>query len=379
MKPLFRITLTLLAIILGGVFVYALTFVGEKTQGPIEDALTSASDIVRGAEEKMILNNRTDARLTRLSWLNRTVAEARNPSKILLGAFDDKANVSLKTVFELEQNLRTTFPLVQVYSAWGNKEEQKFPKILVESIIKSGSIPVITWEPWLTDFDATLFPAGLRSADVRDKNGLNDVANGVYDSYIRSWAKAAAQLDCPIYLRFGHEMNDPYRYPWGPQNNRAEDFVAAWRHVYGVFQEENARNVIWVWSPHPAHGWFEAYYPGDEFVDWVGVGVLNYGTVAPTWSQWWSFDEIFGKYYADLASFEKPVMISEFASLAVGGDRAKWYADALTDLPIRYPRVRGLLFFHVLKDQTTTQQPLDWTINHDSSIVQTIADRIKMW
>jgi Glycosyl hydrolase family 26 len=378
MKPVLRIIIALTAILLGGAIVFGLTYVGKQTQGPIEDVLTVAGDAMRDAEEKIIIEKRTKTRADELPWLKRSTKDLRNPSKILLGAFDENSKTSLRPLMDLEKKLKTTFPLIQLYVAWGSKEEQLFPKIQVESILKSGSVPVITWEPWLTDFDSTLFQNGLRPIETRDKSGLKDIAAGLYDDYLHDWAKAAARIGQPIFLRFGHEMNDPYRYPWGPQNNQAEDFVAAWRHVHAVFQMEKAKNVVWVWSPHPAHGWFKAYYPGDAFVDWVGVGALNYGTVA-TWSQWWTFDDIFGKYYADLSAFGKPIMISEFGCLAVGGDRKKWYEDALTDLPSRYPQVKGLLFFHFSNDQTTTQQPLDWTIKNDTAIVKVVSAAVRRW
>jgi len=378
MRPIRRIALTVFALALGTALVFGLAYIGKNTQGPIQDMFTNAGDAIRGLEEKAILKQRSEARIEQLRWLERSPEALRNPPRILLGAYDEHARESLKTLFDLEAALQTTFPLVQIYTAWGSKADQAFPKIQVQSILKSGSIPVITWEPWLTDFDASAFPDGLRPVETRDKNGLQDVAKGVYDTYLRTWARAAAKVGQPIFLRVGHEMNDPYRYPWGPQNNQVEDFLAAWRHIHGIFKAENAENVLWVWSPHPAYGLFEAYYPGDAFVDWVGVGVLNYGTVAH-WSRWWLFDDIFGKYYSELAVFDKPIMISEFGSLAVGGDRTEWYTDALSDLPERYPLVRGLLFFHFSNDKTTTQQPLDWTIKNDPEILSEVTKIIRSW
>jgi hypothetical protein len=38
---------------------------------------------------------------------------------------------------------------------------------------------------------------------------------------------------------------------------------------------------------------WELHYPGDAYVDWVATGALNSGPIAQ-WSQWWSFDKIFG-------------------------------------------------------------------------------------
>jgi beta-mannanase len=83
-----------------------------------------------------------------------------------------------------------------------------------------------------------------------------------------------------VFVRFAHEMNDPYRYPWGPQHNTKEEFIAAWRHVVERFRAAGAGNVIWVWSPHVAYEYWDLYYPGDEFVDWAATGVLNFGPIA---------------------------------------------------------------------------------------------------
>ena len=113
-------------------------------------------------------------------------------------------------------------------------------------------------------------------------------------------------------------------------------------------------------------------------MDWVSTGTLNFGTVA-NWSQWWTFYELFGMKYESLASFGKPVMIDEFGSLAVGGDRAAWYRDALTDLPAKYPAVRALLFFNAREDQTLTYQKADWSVGGDAGIAATIGAAIRPW
>ena len=201
---------------------------------------------------------------------------------------------------------------------------------------------------------------------------MKTITAGQYDTYIKQWASEAANVKKTVFVRLGHEMNDPYRYPWGPQNNKPEDFVAMWKHVHRIFDEAGAQNVVWVWSPHPAYRQFMEYYPGDDLVDWVGVGTLNYGTVA-TWSQWWSFKEIFGNYYNELAAFNKPIVISELGCLSVGGDRVSWFADAFQLLEKEYSMVRGLIFFNNSNDNTTTNKSLDWQIQNDSTLVKTIS------
>jgi beta-mannanase len=168
-------------------------------------------------------------------------------------------------------------------------------------------------------------------------------------------------------------MNDPYRYPWGPQNNEPQHFIAAWRRVVDRFRAAGADNVVWVWAPHVAYAGYEVYWPGDDYVDWVATGALNYGTVA-YWSQWWGFDLIFGQHYDFLAGFGKPLMIAELGSLAVGGDRAAWYRDALEGLTQRFPSVKAVLFFHVEGDATVTAQALDWSFTRDSTVTRAVRE-----
>ncbi len=376
----FRIATTLVAITIAVGIVLLLSYFGKKSKGPLENLVTGAGDAVQKVEQNIIISSRKDKRSDKLAWFSgyrNDSAILRYPPRILLGAFDNKNTESFESTINLEDTLRTTFPLIHIYTAWGSKEEQQFPQLQVKAILEMGSLPVITWEPWLTDFDAEKFP-GLRVSEKRDVGGLRDVAKGKYDAYIHSWAKAAAEINQPIYLRVGHEMNDPYRYPWGPQNNSAKDYIAAWRHIHIVFQQEHANKIIWVWSPHPAYGFFDAFYPGDAFVDMIGIGVLNYGTVA-NWSKWWSFGEIFGKHYSELAVFKKPMMISEFGCLNVGGKRSEWFEEALHQLPQKYPLVKSILFFHFSDDKTTTQQEINWYFINDTSTVKSITIEIKQW
>lgn len=376
----FRILSTLLALCFATGIVLFLSYAGKKSKGPIEDLVTGASEAVQKVEDDIIISQREDKRSDKLEWLKaykRDINKLRNPSGILLGAFDNNNTESFESTINLEDTLKTTFPLIHIYTAWGTKQDQQFPELQVKAILEMGSIPVITWEPWLSAFESDKFP-GLRPSDKRDLGGMIDISNGKYDSYLKKWARMAAKINEPIFLRFGHEMNDPYRYPWGPQNNSAKDFVAAWQHVHNVFKQQGANKILWVWSPHPAYGFFDAFYPGSNYVDYVGVGTLNYGTVA-SWSQWWSFGEIFGRHYKELAVFNKPIILTEFASLKVGGKRSQWYADALHQLPKKFPFVKSILFFHYSDDKTTTQQVINWYIIHDTSVIKTIINEVALW
>jgi len=379
-KRKFRILYTLLVVLFAAGIVVVLSYAGSKTHGPIEYLLSKLGSYVKDTEDALILQQRTDKRINKLGWfqlykLNPDVL--KNPPVVLLGAHDNHDVVSFESIVSLEDSLQTTLPLIHIYQAWGSKQEQQFPLNQLKAIVKLGSLPVVTWEPWLTAFNESEYPK-LRRLEERDKGGMADVVKGLYDPYIEKWAEEAAKFGMPLFLRLGHEMNDPYRYPWGPHNNTPVEYVNAWKYVHGIFKSKGADNVIWIWSPHPAYGYFDYFYPGDDYVDYVGVGILNFGSIA-AWSQWWTFKEIFGTHYEELTSFGKPLMITEFGSLSWGGDKCTWYKEALENLPENYPAVKSILFFHVSEDKTTTLQALNWYVKYDTACTKMIIREIKQW
>ena len=376
MKTLFiRTTRIILALGLGSLLFIVLSYAGSKSQGPLDDMAMLVNKNLATFEKNIV-----DSRSTRaetLRWFERyrnNKAALNKPEPLLLGAYDDHTVESYESIISLEKTLETNLPIISLYTAWGNKRNQVFPALRAQAISDLGSTPVITWEPWLDDFDAQ-FP---EKADhfVKNKNGLKAIAEGKFDAYIDKWATDAKNFGYPFFLRFGHEMNDPYRYPWGPQNNKPEDFIAAWKHVRERFHQKGADNAVWVWSPHPAYT-CEEYYPGDDQVDWIGSTTLNYGTVS-TWSQWWSFSDTYGKFYELMSKRKKPMMLTEFGSLSVGGDKAQWFHEAFESLPTKFPAVKALVFFHVANDNTTTYKSLDWTFINDQKVVSTVKSSVQM-
>lgn len=375
-----RIAVAVGVLLLSGALALGLARLGNASAGPVRDAMDGLGRAVTAAEHLLMELVRGPGRAERLAWFEpyrRDPDRLRHPDRVLLGAYEERLPTSLEGVFGLETALDTTFPLVHVYVAWGDRPTQRFPGDLLRAVRRSGSVPVISWEPWLTDFRRREHPE-IPRPDEREPGGMKAVAAGQYDFHVDSWARSAAEYGDPLLIRFAHEMNDPYRYPWGPQNNDPGDFIAAWRHVVERFDAAGADNVLWVWSPHPAYGEFERFYPGDRWVDWTGATVLNYGNAAP-WSRWWSFEETFGRYYEELAAFGKPLMISELGSLEVGGDRPEWYRKALEDLPTRYPAVRAVLFFASSYDATVTGKAVNWSIADDPAVTRVVSRALRTW
>jgi beta-mannanase len=180
---------------------------------------------------------------------------------------------------------------------------------------------------------------------------LASVASGAHDDWVRAFAKGAAAWGKTIYLRPMHEMNGDW-YPWGRgvNGNTPADFIAAWRHLHDIFDEEGATKVKWVFSPNVRYGKeypFADLYPGSRYVDWVALDGYNWGLDhhlgVPTWQ---SFSDIFGATYSQLVDVApgKPMMIAEMASTENGGDKAAWITNTFMHGVLKFPAIRAVIY-----------------------------------
>ena len=213
------------------------------------------------------------------------------------------------------------------------------------------------------------FPTGLESWDAANGRiplvswggtALGPVLSGAYDSMIRARARSLRALDKPVFLRFGWEMNGN----WSPYDGTHANtpgttdgpgkYIQAWRRIHSLFDAEGATNVVWVWCPNatdvPAQPWnhWSRYYPGDAFVDWVGVDAYNWGTTH-TWSSWTSLASTISGIYADYGS-RKPIMVAETASTEQGGDKSAWIRSLRSTLKTRFPSIAALVYFDQAKE-----------------------------
>ena len=285
----------------------------------------------------------------------RTLEALRGGQTALTGVYDPAIDASLVRLRELEQRFDAPFQLVSLYVGFSHGRAGEFPAKRANAIWEAGSVPVLTWEPWVT--------ALSRSAPADGRDSLHDIARGHYDAYIDEFARDVASFGQPIFLRFAHEMNDPSRYPWGPQvGNRPEHFIQAFRHVRARFELAGAKQVLWIYSPSIAYPGIDTYYPGADVVDWCASAVLNYGTAA-RFSQFWSFRELLAPRYHELARLGHPVMLAEVSSTRSGGDASAWYSAASASLS-DFPSVRALVIFNVAKDATLGDRIVDFGTDH---------------
>ena len=100
---------------------------------------------------------------------------------------------------------------------------------------------------------------------------LDNIKNGEADEEIDRFLDILAEYDRPIFLRFGYEFDGQWN------SYRPKDFVEAWIYFYDKMEEKGVDNVAMVWQGAAyCTGRFtgapiEDWYPGDEYVDWVGL------------------------------------------------------------------------------------------------------------
>lgn len=267
-------------------------------------------------------------------------------------------------VQQVEEKLGHKMDIVSVYIAWGPQSVEQFPEETLRQVHRDGGIPMITWEPW-----ANLFPWAWETTEDLGHNRrvFWYMHQGAFDYYIRDFADKLRQLDGPVLLRFGHEMDNP-QYPWSHVGgNTPDDFKAAWRHVSRLFNERGAANVAFVYNPWRADA-IDRYYPGDEYVDWIGLTVLNYGQAGRD-QRWHPFDQLYEEFHHKLKGYDKPIMLAEFGTTPYGGDQAQWLADAYRDIRTKYTDIHAAVLFHSDRDKNwaTDWRPsaeapgIDWT------------------
>ncbi|MBO1335041.1 glycoside hydrolase family 26 protein [Streptomyces sp. VRA16 Mangrove soil] len=213
-----------------------------------------------------------------------------HPKKKYLGVAADGAPARMGAIESFAKAAGKKPNLVEFYSAWGDRYETR----LVQNAWDYGALAYIAWEPF--------------------KASLKDIAAGKEDAYLRDYAGSVKELNLPVALSFAHEMNGHW-YPWGTKKATAKQFVAAWRHVHDVFADVGATQVIWVWSPNVVNPMPQVklapYWPGDSYVDWVGV-IGYYGKAGPA-----TFQTLYGPTVSQVRALTKrPFLIGETAAEA---------------------------------------------------------------
>jgi len=193
-----------------------------------------------------------------------------------------------------------------VWTPWQHPEEPGKPFVpFSDALPDIAKVRNVVGDQGLIHLEWTL------SLSSQGNGGLTvkDIRDGTVDAYIRAYARDVRNYGKPVLITpFVAEFNGAWWWAVSPDLNpglTTDDFVQAWRRVVDIFRAVGASNVSWAWVvnsyPQPTAEPVIAYWPGDDYVDWVGADI--YDVSPPHW-----LDGPYGL----AAEHHKPFFIGEF-------------------------------------------------------------------
>jgi beta-mannanase len=307
------------------------------------------------------------------------------------GAFTDfgggEDKVTAQKIIDFENIIGKKIVWAYFSNNWGS-EGIAFPEGKVRTIHSLGIVPFIRMMP------RTTFDQGKTDPLFT----LQRIIDGKFDNDLRRWADDAKRVGVPIMVEFGTEVNGDW-FPWsgilnGGRKTDAygnpnypdgpERFRDAYRHIIDLFRKENVRNITWcfhVFDPQETgdtttlQSWnnIKNYYPGDDYIDWIGVSV--YGADRPN-TEWKSFTNIVDKAYPELAavSYKKPLAIFEFGIIEDPhqGNKTEWIKNALQSVEngSRYPRIKAISYWDERWTDDSSGKTIDLRINSSAKTAE---------
>jgi Glycosyl hydrolase family 26 len=231
-----------------------------------------------------------------------------------------------------------------------------FPESSVRNIWLNGAIPSIRIMPWST------------YGKIDHTYSLKKILNGEFDKKLKKWAKELKKTGIPVMIDFVPEANGDW-FPWCGINSGGSNKTGygskeladgpemcrdAYRYLIELFRDEGVTNVTWVFHAAaisaPQEDWnsITAYYPGDDYIDWIGVSA--YGP--QRWGESYQrFVDIAQSSYFELSALtpDKPIAILEFgvADYLPNVNKALWIQSALyTVQQPEFSRIKAIGWWH---------------------------------
>ncbi len=282
--------------------------------------------------------------------------------KIYFGAFCDfggtEDKVSLAKIEEFEKLANKKIAWAVFSNNWYNGI--KYPKKSIETIYRSGAAAYVRFMPRSNESEG----------EPEKFFTLQKIIDGKFDNELKEWAKAAKNANIPILADFAVEPNgnwfgwsgvfngggrkDGYgdkNYPDGPERYRD-----AYRHIIDIFRSEGVKNVTWFfhfnYQSFPNKEWNSPkyYYPGDNYIDWVGFSLYGAQQSSEEWDDL-KFSTQFNSGLKNLQDLhtKKPVALLEFGVTDnhPQGSKALWYKDAFdTILNNRFVKFKAVSIWH---------------------------------
>lgn len=279
---------------------------------------------------------------------NKTIkVSSPSTNQIYFAAFPDfggtEDNVSTDAIENFESVAQKNIAWACFSNNW--YKGIKYPKSMIHTIDSTGIIPYVRLMP--------------RSDEIQDKAEkvftLQNIIDGKFDTELKQWAIDAKNDAIPILADFALEMNGDW-FPWSGIFNGAgkldgygdksypdgpERYRDAYRHIIDIFDGQGAKHITWMFhvnlasSPDKRWNTPAYYYPGDDYIDWIGFSLYGVQTTNEEWEGLGFSDQLkeYHKNFLDI-SHSKPIALLEFGVTDnhPDGNKSAWLNDAFQNI-----------------------------------------------
>ena len=267
--------------------------------------------------------------------------------KVYVGVYQPNSPGSYNQLEDFKNQAGFTPRITSYYTS---SFSQAFPVSFAKQAAADGTMVLVQWQP-----------RGTTNAAI---------AGGQDDAAIIATAKAIASVNYQVIVSYGQEMNGNW-YPWGNMGgNTASEYIAAYQHVWNIFQEQNVHNVTWLWDPniiYEGSASLQQWYPGDKYVDWVGFdGYYEQPTD--------TFQSVFVPSINELRSFTgKPMIIGE---TGVAGNAGVAQIESTFAGASQYGML-AVVYFDVSQSGDSTHQ--DWRLEDNPANMAAFKEAVQLY
>jgi cellulose synthase (UDP-forming) len=191
---------------------------------------------------------------------------------------------------------------------------------------------MITIEPWAREDGANTI-----------ETLFDDIRSGAYDNEINRVCSDLASQGRPALIRWGHEMDVVTgRYPWAQHD--AEGFAESFRYFVAMCRAI-VPDAWYVWSPISEGPEMHRYWPGGEYVDWIGLSIFGFAERdLDIYGRLRSFTEIFDEKYQRVSIYRRKIMVAELGVVGDANYQKHWMLQLFRDLE-NYPLLKSLVYY----------------------------------
>jgi hypothetical protein len=194
------------------------------------------------------------------------------------------------------------------------------------------------------------------------------IVSGSEDGLIFRLAEQLKAYGRPVMLRWFWEFNllsTRHQMCLGPGTvpEQAARYVAAHQRIVDIFRLVGASNVsvAWVGSTASVATSMEPFYPGDDYVDWIGADGYSRRGLGHD-----AFSTQFRNWYDLFADRGKPMIVAETGATT---DQKEYLEGIEEVVPRDFPQIKAIVYFDAAGD-------IDWRLSSYGGVGMTAFARL---